>query len=168
MSLSSFHTMAPSVRERPAEAGGSTAIVRPMAHPIMFDDNDPLLAHVRGLALVLPGAAEKVSFGRPVFFTTKLFAYYGGSRRVDGAWEAHDHSLIVRVDDDERRALLEDRRVYLPAYLAPSGWVGVDLDVGTTPDWDEIAELLDASYRLTAPKKLVNQLDATSSRRQPD
>ena len=38
----------------------------------------------------------------------------------------------------------------MPAYLGPSGWVGVDLDTDT--DWTEIAELLDASYRLTAPQ----------------
>lgn len=30
-----------------------------------------------------------------------------------------------------------------------SGWIGIDLDAAT--DFAEIAELLDASYRLTAP-----------------
>ena len=29
-----------------------------MAHPVMFDDDDPLLARVRELALALPGAAH--------------------------------------------------------------------------------------------------------------
>jgi hypothetical protein len=31
-------------------------------------------------------------------------------------------------------------------------------------DWDEIAELVTDSYRLTAPKKLVAQLDAADLR----
>lgn len=56
-----------------------------MAHPIMFDRDDPLLASVRDLALAFPGADEKVSHGRPAFFTTKVFCYYGGSHKVNGA-----------------------------------------------------------------------------------
>ena len=46
-----------------------------MAHPQKFDDGDPVLARVRELALALPDAGEKVSHGRPAFFTTKVFAY---------------------------------------------------------------------------------------------
>ena len=57
-----------------------------MAHPRMFDDDDPLLARVRELAFDLPEAAEKVSHGRPCFFTKKVFCYYGGSLKVDGEW----------------------------------------------------------------------------------
>lgn len=123
----------------------------------MFDDDDPLLARVRAIALALPGADEKVSHGRPTFFTKKVFCYYGGSVRVDGDWEPHDHAIIVLPDPDDRRALLDDERTFVPAYLGPSGWIGLDLDDAT--DWDEVAELLDASYRLTAPKRLVTELD---------
>ncbi|MGA8257744.1 MAG: MmcQ/YjbR family DNA-binding protein, partial [Nocardioides sp.] len=128
-----------------------------MAHPQMFRDDDPVLAEVSKMALALPSAEMKVSHGRPAFFTTKVFAYYGGSLRVDGEWLQHDQSVIVLVDDVERLALLDDERVFVPAYLGPSGWLGVDLDDGT--DWAEVAELLDASYRRTAPVKLVKQLD---------
>jgi predicted DNA-binding protein (MmcQ/YjbR family) len=128
-----------------------------MAHPQMFDDDDPVLGRVRELALAFPGADVKVSHGRPAFFTTKVFAYYGGSLRVDGDWVQHAHSIVVLPDPGDRQALLEDARVYVPAYLGPSGWIGVDLDDDT--DWTEVGELLDASYRLTAPKKLVAELD---------
>ena len=124
----------------------------------MLDDDDPYLARVRELAEALPGSAEKVSHGRPALYTTKVFSYYGGSLKVDGEWVQHPHSIVVLPDPDERLALLEDRRVYVPAYLGPSGWVGFDLDDDT--DWTEVAELLDASYRLTAPKKLIAELDA--------
>ncbi|MGI9644967.1 MAG: MmcQ/YjbR family DNA-binding protein [Ilumatobacteraceae bacterium] len=129
-----------------------------MAHPRMFDEDDPFLARVRDLAAELPGSAEKVSHGRPALYTTKVFSYYGGSLKVDGEWVQHPHSLVVLPDPDERLALLEDPRVYVPAYLGPSGWIGFDLDDAT--DWTEVAEILDASYRLTAPKKLVAELDA--------
>ena len=124
----------------------------------MFDDDDPFLERVRRLAAALPNTAEKVSHGRPAFFTKKVFAYYGGSLKMDGAWIEHPHSIMVQPDEVDRRALLEDDRVYVPAYLGASGWIGIDLDAAT--DWSEIAELLDASYRLTAPARDVAALDA--------
>jgi predicted DNA-binding protein (MmcQ/YjbR family) len=123
----------------------------------MFDDDDPVLARVRSLAHDLPGADEKVSHGRPAFFTTKVFAYYGGSHKTPDGWTEHAQSVLVLPDPDDRRSLLEEPRVWVPAYLGPSGWLGVDLDADT--EWSEIAELLDASFRLTAPKRLVDELD---------
>lgn len=124
----------------------------------MFDDADPLLAEVRRLALAFPDAAEKISHGHPAFYTTKVFAYYGGSVKVDGVYQQHDHSVLVLVDPDERAALLAEPCCYPPAYLAASGWVGVDLADDT--DWAEIGELLDASYRRTAGPRRVARLDA--------
>ena len=129
-----------------------------MAHPLMFDEDDPLLARVRAIALALPGADEKISHGRPAFFTAKVFAYFGGSIRVDGAYEQHERSVVVHPDSAERRALSTDPRCYLPAYLAPSGWVGWDLD--ETTDWAQVAELLELSFRETATTRLVRALDA--------
>jgi hypothetical protein len=124
----------------------------------MFADDDPMLARVRRIALALPGAAEKVSHGRPAFFTTKVFAYYGGSRKTGDEWVEHGRSVVVLPDPGERQALLSDERVYVPGYLGASGWVGLDLD--DTPDgWDEVAELVEASYRSTAPKRRVAELD---------
>ncbi len=129
-----------------------------MAHPHMFDDDDSVLERVRELAAALPGSDEKVSHGRPAFFTKKVFAYYGGSLKVDGEWIQHPQSLMLRPDESDRRALLEDSRTFVPAYLGVSGWIGIDLDDAT--DWSEIAELLDASYRLTAPRSSIAELDA--------
>lgn len=124
----------------------------------MFDGGDPLLHRVREIALAFPDAAEKISHGHPAFYTTKVFAYYGGSLKVDGEWVRHEHSLVVLLDPAERDALASDPRCYLPAYLAPSGWLGIDLDDKT--DWTETAELLDASYRRTAGPRRVARLDA--------
>ncbi|HUF96934.1 MAG TPA: MmcQ/YjbR family DNA-binding protein [Ilumatobacter sp.] len=128
-----------------------------MAHPQMFDDDDLALRRVRELAAALPGTAEKISHGRPAFFTKKVFAYYGGAIKSGNNWEQHPHSLVVLPDPGDRQALLEERRSYVPAYLGPSGWVGIDLDGQT--DWTEVEELLDASYRLTAPKRSISELD---------
>jgi predicted DNA-binding protein (MmcQ/YjbR family) len=131
---------------------------RGVAHPQMFDDDDGFLERIRELAATFPNSGEKVSHGRPAFFTKKVFAYYGGSLKVDGEWIEHGQSIVVQPDPGDRRALLEDDRVYVPAYLGPSGWIGIDLDGDT--DWSEIGELLDASYRLTAPARDVAELDA--------
>ena len=125
----------------------------------MFEDDDPVLARVRDLALALPGAQEKVSHGRPAFFTTKVFAYYGGSLKVDGQWQEHPRAVMVLLDADDRAALLEEERTFVPAYLGPSGWLGVDLPAPDDAGWDEVAELLDASFRRTAPARSVRELD---------
>ena len=130
-----------------------------MPHPIMFSDDDPLLVRLRVLALKFPATTEKISHGRPVFGVPKMFAVYGGSRRnPPGPHIPYPQSLLVKVDDSERAALEEDRRFFHPAYLGPYGWLGLDLTVAEV-DWDEVAELLDASYRLVAPAKLIRQLD---------
>ncbi|MGY1552633.1 MmcQ/YjbR family DNA-binding protein [Microbacterium sp. A588] len=128
-----------------------------MAHPLMFTDGDPLLHRVRAIALAFPEAAEKVSHGRPAFFTKKVFCYFGGSQRVDDEWVAHDAAIMVRPDPLDEPALRQDARFWVPAYLGPSGWLGIDLDEAT--DWREIAELIDASYRATASKRLIRALD---------
>ena len=131
-----------------------------MAHRQMFRDDDPALHRVREIALGFPGADEKVSHGRPAFYTTKVFAYFGGSVKVDGEWVQHEQCVMVQPDESDRRALLDDDRVFVPAYLGPSGWLGVDLPPASgDAGWDEIGELIDASYRLTAGTRHVAELD---------
>jgi len=130
-----------------------------MAHQQMFDDDDPILVRVRELALALPEADEKVSHGRPAFFTKKVFCIYGGARKIDEEWMQHPQAVLVQVTEDERHALVQDPRVFVPAYWGPSGWVGLDLD--DTTDWGEVAELLEESFRLTAPKRAITALDQT-------
>ena len=97
----------------------------------MFDDEDPLLARVRDIALGLPEAIEKISHGRPTFCAPKMFAVYGGSRKnPDGPMIRYAHALLVKVDDSERPALQQDARFFYPAYLGPFGWLGLDFDAG--------------------------------------
>jgi hypothetical protein len=122
----------------------------------MFDDDDPFLERVRCLALAYPEAAERISHGRPNFFTTKTFCYYGGSVRTEDGWVAHDQAILFKPDPDEGPALRADPRIWVPGYLGPSGWLGIDL--GDRTDWSEIHELIDDSYRATATARLVRAL----------
>ncbi|GAA1316710.1 MAG: MmcQ/YjbR family DNA-binding protein [Brachybacterium tyrofermentans] len=128
-----------------------------MAHPQMFDDDDPMLERVRSVALALPGAKEKISHGRPAFCTVKVHCYYGGALKVDGQWEQHPQAVLVHLPPSETAALAEDPRTFAPAYLGASGWIGVDLDARTTDA--ELAELIEESYRRVAPKRLVAELE---------
>lgn len=53
----------------------------------------------------------------------------------------------------------EPNRFYVPPYVGSKGWIGVlFIDV----DRDELAAIAEDSYRMTAPKRLVNQLDEES------
>lgn len=130
-------------------------------NPSKVDDADPHLARVRALCLSLPEAAEKQSHGSPTFFTRKVFAVFGGSLKGDHYAPVARHALLFLPDASEREALIEDERFFVPAYLGPSGWLGLSfhlVDVDEV-DWGEVGELIEMSYRLTAPAALVRELD---------
>jgi predicted DNA-binding protein (MmcQ/YjbR family) len=131
-----------------------------MPHPIMFHDDDLGLAEVRKICLGFPEAFAKISWGRPVFCAPKMFVMYGGSAKTDvkGEYIQYPYSILVKVDESDRKSFEQDRRFYYPAYMGPSGWLGLDFTAATV-DWNEVRELVDASYRLVAPKKLIRQLD---------
>lgn len=124
----------------------------------MFDEDDPIYQEVSEIALGFPGADMKVSHGRPAFFTKKIFATYGGSIKIDGEYVQHPESVLIVPDPDDKPALENDDRFYIPAYWGPWGWMGFDLEDGF--DHEELTELIDASYRLTATNKLIKELDA--------
>lgn len=121
-----------------------------MAHPKMYSDHDPLLLRLRALCLAFPDATEKEAFGRPTFRCGKIFAYYGQGQ----TGHPRPASIQVLPEADEREALLADARFYVPSYIGPYGWVGLDLALAG-PDWQEIAELLDSSYRRIAPARCL-------------
>jgi hypothetical protein len=131
-----------------------------MPHPIMFRDDDLGLAELRKIALAFPEAFEKISWGRPVFCAPKIFVMYGGNAKGanPGEMVPFPYSMLVKVDDSDRRALHQDSRFFFPASLGRSGWLGLNFTAAPV-DWDEVRELVDASFRMIAPRKLVKQLD---------
>lgn len=117
------------------------------------DRPDALLARVRGLALNLPAAAEKLSHGSPGFFVEggKFFAYFSDNHHGDGIT-----ALLLKVSGlDEAAMLIEQdpERFFRPKYFGPAGWVGIVLTDG--PDWAMIEAMLGAAWRLCAPKRLA-------------
>jgi predicted DNA-binding protein (MmcQ/YjbR family) len=123
-----------------------------MAHPRMYRDDDPYLSELRALCLKLPEAAEVEAWGRPTFRAgKKMFAVFEGD-------DDHPFAVIFRPEPAERPALLADPRFYLPRYYGPSGWLALDLTAAPV-DWQEVAELLESSYRQVALKRMLNALD---------
>ena len=119
-------------------------------------DTDPgaTLAKVRELALALPEAEEKLSHGSPGFFVRggKFFAYWWKDHHGDGIT-----AVLVKASGVEEQAMLveQDPDLYFrPAYLGPSGWIGIRLDTGA-PDWTHIEDWLTRSWRASAPRRLA-------------
>jgi hypothetical protein len=127
----------------------------------MVDPSDASLADLRRICLRLPGAAEKVSHGRPCFFTKKVFAIYGAVSKGDHHSGRYDESVLILAHPDEAAALTATPRFFVPAYWGPYGWIGLDLTAAEV-DWDEVGELVTESFRLTAPRALVAQLAQTA------
>lgn len=103
---------------------------------------------LRAICLALPEAVEKEAWGDPTFrVRDRIFAM---EKRGDGCislWcKAPPGSQMVLVGADPER-------FFVPPYVGSKGWVGVRLD--SKPDWDEVAVLVERSYRLIAPKRLA-------------
>jgi predicted DNA-binding protein (MmcQ/YjbR family) len=71
--------------------------------------------------------------------------------------DGHGFAVAFKPEAAERPALVRDPRFYVPPYLGPSGWLALDLTVAPV-DWTEVAELLEASYRQAALKRMLKDL----------
>ena len=122
------------------------------------------LLQVRRLALAFPGAEERLSHGRVTFRARLIFGVFSGMTKATPTTPVRQYpsSVLVKVDPAESTALSQDPRFFLPAYYGPAGWLGLDLEAAPV-DWQEVAELLDMSYREVAGPRLVARLDAEGS-----
>ena len=128
-----------------------------MTHPRRFEPDDPYLTRLRAICLALPEAAEKDSHGHPNFYTKKVFAVFGGVVKGDHYSDRWSQSVLVLPDLLRREAALSDDRFFVPGYYGPYGWIGLDFRAAEV-DWDEVADLVEESYRNTAPARLVRML----------
>jgi predicted DNA-binding protein (MmcQ/YjbR family) len=108
---------------------------------------DSAILRVREICMGLPEAEERAFGGHtaPSFRVRgKLFVMTS----EDGV------SMMFKAGMGVQEALVsaEPERFFVPAYVGSKGWVGARLDV--EHDWDEIAELIEESYRLIAPKRM--------------
>jgi hypothetical protein len=83
-----------------------------------------------------------------------------------GNYEGGRPSVWVKAPEGAQEALFaeEPDRFFVPPYGGGKGWVGVHLDTRAV-DWDELADLVEESYRLIAPKRLAALLARSRARR---
>ena len=114
-------------------------------------------AAVREICLSFPEAAEFISHGSPDFrVRKKTFASYvvnhHGDKRVSlwlnsppGAQEVHTRG--------------EPKHFFVPPYVGPRGWLGVNLDKGIS--WKRVAVLVREAYEKVAPPALRERIGKT-------
>lgn len=116
---------------------------------------EPRLVRLTKICLALPETTRECMGSHAGFLIRKkTFAYFLNNHHGDGIV-----SVACKALPGENTALAaaQPKRFYLPAYIGPRGWVALRLDVGKV-DWDEVAELVTASYRQMAPKRLIELL----------
>jgi predicted DNA-binding protein (MmcQ/YjbR family) len=119
-------------------------------HELSTDDD--ALNHLRAICLALPEASEQGGVGNPTFkVRDKIFAM---RHQMAGRM-----SVWCKAPPGAQSALIQTspHLFFVPPYVGHHGWVGMWLDVDL--DWDYIAELIEESYRMTAPKRLCARLD---------
>lgn len=110
--------------------------------PVTFDV-------VRSLALSLPKAEQGTSYGTPAFKVGgKLFVRL----HQDG------ESLVVKIDPGERTVWMEaePETFYITDHYLNYPWILVRM---ASVDIDDLRDLLEEAWRLTAPKRLVSEYD---------
>jgi predicted DNA-binding protein (MmcQ/YjbR family) len=120
------------------------------------DPDDETLERLRGICLPFPEAVETGGVGSPSFkVRDKIFAMRHPLRLPDG----HRPSVWFKGRPGLQAALTQDvaERYAVPPYVGHRGWIAAFLDGDV--DWDEVADLIEDSYRRTAPKRLVARLD---------
>lgn len=114
---------------------------------------DEVLDRLRAICLALPEADETGGVGDPSFkVRKKIFAMRHPMHERPSLWCKGAPGL------QEGLVASAPERFFVPPYVGHHGWVGLWLDVDV--DWDHVAELVEQSYRMTAPKRLIAQLDA--------
>jgi hypothetical protein len=114
---------------------------------------DEALDRLRGICLAFPEAEEAGGVGNPTFKVRgKIFAMRH-SLHEQARW-----SVWLKAAPGLQEALVSTapERFFRPPYVGHRGWVGAYLDL--EQDWEELAELIEESYCMTAPKRLVAQL----------
>jgi hypothetical protein len=104
---------------------------------------------VRALALALPKVADATSYGTPAFKVAgKLIARL----HQDG------ESLVVKIDPGERamRMKVDPETFYITDHYLNYPWILVRI---ARVDPDDLRDLLEEAWRLTAPARLVSERD---------
>ena len=115
---------------------------------------DPALKKLREICLSLPDTEETPTWGQPHFRVCgKIFAGFG---------EAKDRTTIVfKLPMALADMVVEEPHFSRAPYVGQHGWVS--LDVAGAKNWRRIEAMLLESYRLIAPKRTIEKLEAAQA-----
>ncbi len=119
------------------------------------------LKRLRAICLGLPGVTEKEAWNTTTFRLAdkKMFAMFANDHHGSGqvaVW------LKAALGAQELLVESDPARFFVPPYVGPGGWVGVDLGAGV--DWDEVADLMGEALALVAPQPRAKTTSAKSPR----
>ena len=122
----------------------------------------PMVPHInpldrlRAMIEAWPETSEKISHGSPTWWGgRKTFATFTENHHGDDRVAVWVKSSFL---EQEARVEADPDTFFVPPYLGPRGWVGMRLD--RDPDWSEVEALLEAGYRMVAPKRAIAALEA--------
>jgi hypothetical protein len=103
----------------------------------------------RGLALSFPETEERETWGHPTFRVRD---------RMFMAMATDGRTVTVKATREAQAALVgsEPETFSVPAYVGRHGWVGIALE---RVDPEELAELVEDAWRMTAPKRVVRAFE---------
>ncbi len=103
---------------------------------------------LRAICMALPEATEGQGVGDPTFrVKDKIFAMQHPMENRPSMWCKAPRGL------QEVLVNAEPERFFVPPYVGQHGWVGMWLDIEI--DWEHVSELVEQSYRMTAPRRLL-------------
>lgn len=120
---------------------------------------------LRAICLAFPEAVEDYGgVGNPSFkVRDKIFAMQHpvkGVAQHPAQRPGHENrpSLWCKAPRGLQPVMVESdpQHFFVPPYVGQHGWVGIFLD--TDVDWSVVADLVEDSYRMTAPKRLLAQM----------
>ncbi len=103
------------------------------------------------MCLDFPEAGEVEAWGDPTYrVRNKIFAMEKGAGT----------EVWLKAEPGVQQALVDSDPAcyFVPPYVGHKGWVGARLDADL--DWEELADLIEQSYRLIAPKRLAAKLNS--------
>ncbi|HEV3177217.1 MAG TPA: MmcQ/YjbR family DNA-binding protein [Stellaceae bacterium] len=110
------------------------------------------LDHLREICLALPEAEERETWELPTFrVRDKIYAMFVEDEDDRPAFWAKappgNQTHLVEADPE---------RFFVPPYVGHKGWIGMHLDRRVA--WREVAVVVERSYRMTAPKRLIERM----------
>ena len=114
---------------------------------------DPEHDKLISIATALPGAVEDRPWGS-VHCKVGGKIFVGWGRHDDGEMSVgfKTHKVLQSM------LVASDPRFTVAAYVGKHGWV--DMKPGKKPNWAEVEQFIEDSYRMIAPKRLVKELEA--------